>query len=157
MNSTIRRRNFALMCVERTTRRVRHGAPSFTDDHGTRGDVPRLDPELPVPVDSSRADPGTVEPILTPDGERIVDAKGRTNQTKLTFWVTGGDEPPAREVKQEVVQIIPDKKEYAPGNTAELLVQAPVDPSGLGETVKPTEPAHRQIFIGRGATTPDQM
>ena len=26
----------------------------------------------------------------------------------------------------------------------------PVDPSGLGETVKPTEPAHRQIFIGRG-------
>ena len=32
----------------------------------------------------------------------------------------------------------------------------PVDPSGLGETVKPTEPAHRQIFIGRGEGTPDQ-
>ncbi len=32
----------------------------------------------------------------------------------------------------------------------------PVDPSGLGETVKPTEPVHRQIFIGRGADTPDQ-
>ena len=27
----------------------------------------------------------------------------------------------------------------------------PVDPSGLGESVKPTEPVHRQIFIGRGA------
>ncbi len=26
----------------------------------------------------------------------------------------------------------------------------PVDPSGLGETVKPTEPVHRQIFIARG-------
>ena len=32
----------------------------------------------------------------------------------------------------------------------------PVDPSGLGETVKPTEPVHRQIFIGRGAAIADQ-
>ncbi len=59
----------------------------------------------------------------------IVDAKGRPNQTKLTYWVSGGDQPPAREVKQEVVQIIPDKKAYAPGNTAELLVQAPFYPA----------------------------
>ncbi len=29
----------------------------------------------------------------------------------------------------------------------------PVDPSGLGESVKPTEPGHRQIFIQRGPTT----
>ncbi|MGO9942751.1 MAG: glutamate synthase subunit alpha, partial [Rhodoblastus sp.] len=33
---------------------------------------------------------------------------------------------------------------------------APVDPSVLGETVKPAEPVHRQIFIARGADTPDQ-
>jgi glutamate synthase (NADPH/NADH) large chain len=32
----------------------------------------------------------------------------------------------------------------------------PVDPSGLGETVKPTEPVHRQIFVGRGAGIADQ-
>ena len=32
----------------------------------------------------------------------------------------------------------------------------PVDPSGLGESVKPTEPVHRQIFIGRGAGIADQ-
>ncbi|MCP8939749.1 glutamate synthase large subunit [Alsobacter sp. SYSU M60028] len=31
----------------------------------------------------------------------------------------------------------------------------PVDNSGLGETVKPTEPTHRQIFIGRGAGVTD--
>ena len=43
----------------------------------------------------------------------IVDDKGRPNQTTLTFWVSGGDQPPAREVKQERVQLIPDKKEYA--------------------------------------------
>ena len=59
----------------------------------------------------------------------IVDAKGRANQTKLTFWVSGGEEPPAREVKQELVQLIPDRKEYAQGQTAELLVQAPFYPA----------------------------
>ena len=32
----------------------------------------------------------------------------------------------------------------------------PVDPSGLGETVKPTEPVHRQVFIGRGKDIVDQ-
>ena len=59
----------------------------------------------------------------------IVDAKGRPNQTKLTFWVSGGDQPPAREVKQERVNLIPDKKEYAGGDTAELLLQAPFYPA----------------------------
>jgi uncharacterized protein YfaS (alpha-2-macroglobulin family) len=59
----------------------------------------------------------------------ITDAQGRPNQSKLTFWVTGGDNPPAREVEQEVVQVIPDKKEYAPGQTAELLLQAPFYPA----------------------------
>jgi glutamate synthase (NADPH/NADH) large chain len=32
----------------------------------------------------------------------------------------------------------------------------PVDNSGLGETVKPTEPLHRQIFIGWGPATTNQ-
>ena len=59
----------------------------------------------------------------------IVDDKGRPNQTKLTFWVSGGDEPPAREVKQERVQLIPDKKEYVGGETAELMLQAPFYPA----------------------------
>ncbi|MEO8554960.1 MAG: DUF6049 family protein, partial [Kofleriaceae bacterium] len=47
----------------------------------------------------------------------------------MTFWVTGGDTIPARDVRQELVQIIPDKKEYAAGNTAELLLQAPFYPA----------------------------
>jgi alpha-2-macroglobulin len=59
----------------------------------------------------------------------VVDAKGRANQTRLTYWVSGGDTPPAREVAQEQVQLIPDKQEYTPGNTAELLVQAPFYPA----------------------------
>src|SRR5207237_4875509 len=60
---------------------------------------------------------------------KIVDDRGRPNQTSLEFWVTGGDQPPAREVAQERVQLIPDKKEYTAGNTAELLVQAPFYPA----------------------------
>ncbi|MDB4963297.1 MAG: hypothetical protein JWP01_3296 [Myxococcales bacterium] len=59
----------------------------------------------------------------------IVDDKGRPNTTMLTFWVSGGDQPPAREVKQEVVNLIPDKKEYKAGDVAELLVQAPFFPA----------------------------
>ncbi|MBL9020101.1 MAG: Ig-like domain-containing protein [Myxococcales bacterium] len=59
----------------------------------------------------------------------IKDKEGRPNTTSLTFWVTGGDQPPQREVTQETVQLIPDKKEYTPGNTAELLVQAPFSPA----------------------------
>ncbi|MBA3398218.1 MAG: Ig-like domain-containing protein [Deltaproteobacteria bacterium] len=59
----------------------------------------------------------------------IVDAKGRPNQTTLDFWVTGGDQPPARDVSQERVQLIPDKQEYKHGDTAELLVQSPFYPA----------------------------
>ena len=60
----------------------------------------------------------------------ITDDKGRQNQSKLEFTVSGGeDDPPAREVRQEVVQMIPDKKEYSPGNTAELLIATPFYPA----------------------------
>jgi alpha-2-macroglobulin len=59
----------------------------------------------------------------------IVDDQGRPNQTTRTFWVSGGDVPPSRDVTQETVQLIPDKQEYAPGNTAELLIQAPFHPA----------------------------
>ena len=59
----------------------------------------------------------------------ITDQQGRASMTTLTFWVSGGGQPPQREVAQESVQLIPDKKEYAPGSTAEILVQAPFSPA----------------------------
>jgi uncharacterized protein YfaS (alpha-2-macroglobulin family) len=58
-----------------------------------------------------------------------IDDRGRPNQTKLSFWVTGADRPKSRDVTQERVEIIPDKKEYAGGATAELLIQAPFYPA----------------------------
>ena len=38
-------------------------------------------------------------------------------------------QPPARQVAQEKLTLIPDKKSYTPGNTAELLIQAPFYPA----------------------------
>ncbi|HEX7701072.1 MAG TPA: DUF6049 family protein [Kofleriaceae bacterium] len=60
----------------------------------------------------------------------IVDAKGRSNRTEMQFWVAGGDtEVSSRNIAQQSVEIIPDKKEYAPGNTAELLIRSPFVPA----------------------------
>ncbi|MFN0253265.1 MAG: DUF6049 family protein [Kofleriaceae bacterium] len=78
----------------------------------------------PVPCEFATPEGGSYQVTAT-----IVDAKGRPNQTSMTFWVTGGDTPPAREVKQERVELIPDKKEYKHGDTAELLVMAPFYPA----------------------------
>ncbi|HEY2865445.1 MAG TPA: alpha-2-macroglobulin family protein, partial [Pyrinomonadaceae bacterium] len=59
----------------------------------------------------------------------VMDDRERYNQSELTVWVPGGKMPPKRNVEQEQVQIIPSKKEYAPGETAELLVIAPFTPA----------------------------
>jgi uncharacterized protein YfaS (alpha-2-macroglobulin family) len=71
----------------------------------------------------------------TPEGGtyRIVataaDSKGRPNQSQFDRWVSGGQRPPARQVEQEEATLIPDKKDYKPGDTAEILVQAPFFPA----------------------------
>lgn len=78
-----------------------------------------------VPCQFKTPKGGTYQLVAT-----VVDSKGRANQTKLTYWIGGDDNrPPAREVAQEQIQLIPDKKEYTPGNTAELMVQAPFYPA----------------------------
>ncbi len=59
----------------------------------------------------------------------VVDQKGRKNQTELTLWVTGGKVLPSRDLTQEKIQLIPDKKEYAVGQTAQILLQAPFYPA----------------------------
>lgn len=59
----------------------------------------------------------------------VKDAEGRPNRSELTLWVAGGDQPPARGVEREEVQIVPDKKEYAAGETAKFLIMAPFAPA----------------------------
>ncbi|MBI1766151.1 MAG: Ig-like domain-containing protein [Acidobacteria bacterium] len=54
-----------------------------------------------------------------------LDDRERPNQSELTLWVAGGKRPPSRELAQEKVELIPNQKEYKPGDVAEVLVQAP--------------------------------
>ena len=60
---------------------------------------------------------------------RIKDGRGRSNQTEMTRWVSGGKTPPQRRVSMEKVQLIPDRKTYQPGGVAEILVQSPFYPA----------------------------
>jgi hypothetical protein len=55
----------------------------------------------------------------------VMDDRERFNQTEITVWVAGGKTPPKRNVEQEEAQIIPNKKDYAPGEAAEILVMSP--------------------------------
>ena len=59
----------------------------------------------------------------------VKDDRGRPNESRLRLWVAGGTLPPSREVEQEKVTLIPDRKEYGPGDTAEILVLAPFAPA----------------------------
>ncbi len=59
----------------------------------------------------------------------VMDDKERFNESEFTVWVPGGKTPPKRNVEQEEVQIIPSKKDFAPGDVAELLVIAPFTPA----------------------------
>ena len=59
----------------------------------------------------------------------IEDAQGRRNLSQITRWVSGGKRPTVNRVEQEEVVLIPDRKEYQPGDTAEVLVQSPFVPA----------------------------
>lgn len=59
----------------------------------------------------------------------VVDDTGHTNRTELTQWVSGSTGRPVRDLEQGTVTIVPDRETYAPGDTAELLVQAPFAPA----------------------------
>jgi uncharacterized protein YfaS (alpha-2-macroglobulin family) len=60
---------------------------------------------------------------------QINDQLGRTNQSQITRWVSGGQRPPARNVEQEAVTLIPDRESYQPGEVARILVQSPFTPA----------------------------
>ena len=59
----------------------------------------------------------------------VMDDRERFNESEFTVWVPGGKTPPKRNVEQEEAQIIPSKKDFAPGDVAELLVISPFVPA----------------------------
>jgi uncharacterized protein YfaS (alpha-2-macroglobulin family) len=66
----------------------------------------------------------------------IRDDRGRANQSELTLWVAGGKRPPQRGVEQAKVELIPDRREYKAGDTAQILVQAPFYPAEAAMTLR---------------------
>jgi uncharacterized protein YfaS (alpha-2-macroglobulin family) len=66
----------------------------------------------------------------------IEDDHARKNESELTLWVAGGKLIPKRDVEQEAAQLIPDRKEYRAGDTAEILVQAPFYPAEAVMTLR---------------------
>ncbi|MDP2316108.1 MAG: Ig-like domain-containing protein [Pseudomonadota bacterium] len=59
----------------------------------------------------------------------VKDSHGRKNETTLQVWVTGEQVVPDRGVAQEQVTLVPEKKSYAVGESANVLVQAPFSPA----------------------------
>ncbi|SDO70561.1 hypothetical protein SAMN04515671_1764 [Nakamurella panacisegetis] len=56
----------------------------------------------------------------------VVDDKGRTSRSELTRWVAGSDGAVDSSVEQQQLTLVPDAKEYQPGQSAKVLVQSPI-------------------------------
>ncbi len=61
----------------------------------------------------------------------IVDDKGRTSRSQLTRWVAGPDGSIDSSVELQQLTLVPDQRDYQPGQSARLLVQSPIR-SGSG-------------------------
>lgn len=59
----------------------------------------------------------------------VRDDRERLNESELSLWVAGGKLPPKREVAQEEVELIPDRRNYSGDEVAEILVQSPFAPA----------------------------
>ena len=60
----------------------------------------------------------------------LADGKGRLNTSTLTVWVAGDDgAPPPTTAEEGKLTLVPNRKEYKAGDTAEILVQAPFSPA----------------------------
>jgi len=56
----------------------------------------------------------------------VTDTAGRTSRSQLTRWVAGSDGSVDSSVQQQQLTLVPDKKQYQPGEAARVLVQSPI-------------------------------
>jgi len=68
----------------------------------------------------------------------VVDGLDRRNESELTLWVAGEKRPKRRGVDKEQVTLIPDRKDYRPGDVAKILVQMPFSPAEAVVTLRRT-------------------
>lgn len=95
-----------------------------------------LEAEVQERVLDSAAEPMALEFPASQSGSykveaRVRDQDNRANACDLTLWVAGQAPKPSTRVEQEQVSLIPGKREYQAGETAEVLVQAPFAPAEL--------------------------
>ncbi len=117
----------------------------------TRGEWREVEVDEQLCELTSAAEPGRCT-FDTPEGGAyrltawIADAEDRRNVTQITRWVSGGQRPTAQRVELEDVTLIPDRDEYQPGDTAEILVQAPFAPAEGLLTVRRLGLVHTERF-----------
>lgn len=83
---------------------------------------------------------------------RVRDDRERLNESELSLWVAGGKAPPKREVEQEQVELIPDRRKYAGGEVAEILVQSPFAPAEGVLTVRRSGLLRTERFTMNGSS-----
>jgi alpha-2-macroglobulin len=82
----------------------------------------------------------------------VSDEHGRKSQTATQIYVMGGDVPKDRSLGKDRVTIVPDKKEYRPGDLAEVLVLAPFTPAEGLLTVRRQGVVHVERFTMKSAS-----
>jgi uncharacterized protein YfaS (alpha-2-macroglobulin family) len=75
--------------------------------------------------------PGAYELQLT-----AVDEQGRKQATGLGFYAYGGGEASWMRDDSDMIELVPDKEEYKPGDTAKILVKSPFDEATALVTVE---------------------
>jgi alpha-2-macroglobulin len=76
----------------------------------------------------------------------VTDEHGRKNQTTTSLWVMGSDRPKDRGLERAKVNVVLDKKEYQPGELAEVLVVAPFAPAEAVLTLRRQGIVHVERF-----------
>jgi uncharacterized protein YfaS (alpha-2-macroglobulin family) len=92
-------------------------------------DCPLTSAPEAVPCSFTSGEGGTYRITAT-----VADDQGRPNETEIQILVAGGR--PSRGLEQEAVTLVPDRKEYAAGDTAEVLVKPPFFPAQAVMTLR---------------------
>ncbi len=79
----------------------------------------------------------------------VKDDKGRSSQTSTQIYVMGDTQPKDKKLEGERATLVLDKKEYKPGDTAELLVLSPFVPAEGLLTVRRQGIVHLERFSMR--------
>lgn len=82
----------------------------------------------------------------------VTDEHGRNSQTALTVYVTGTDRPKDQGIDRAKANVLLDKKEYKPGEIADVLVVAPFSPAEGLLTVRRQGIIHVERFTMTSST-----